>query len=406
MSTIPLRRAASVLNGGTPTSDSANWNGGVPWATPIDLARIDGKSIADTDRTLTEAGVRTGSTMLPRDSVLVSSRAPIGYTALNTVSMAFNQGCKGIVPRQGLSPRFLQYVLIAGTSNLRAAGNGSTFPEVSTDALSSLEIPDVPPNNQWRIADFLDDRVGRIDQIVSARLSQIDLMLEADRAVVDKHLGSNHGERMTRLGRIANVQTGLTVDAGRVADGTEVTRPYLRVANVQADRVDLSELKELTVPIQVAARSTLRVGDVLMTEGGDLDKLGRGTIWNGEVDPCLHQNHVFAVRTNPLSLAPEFLALYTRTSDARRHFESTGSRSTNLASTSSAKVLDLRVPFRSLGEQQEAVRAYQEESSRVAAGARAIAEQIELLREYKQSLITAAVTGELDVTTAGSRIPG
>ena len=82
-----------------------------------------------------------------------------------------------------------------------------------------------------------------------------------------------------------------------------------------------------------------------MTEAGDIDKLGRGTLWEGQLSHCLHQNHVFAVRTNQSRLIPSFLAHFTRTSRARVYFEMTGIQSTNLASTSSSKFLALQVPF-------------------------------------------------------------
>jgi type I restriction enzyme S subunit len=141
----------------------------------------------------------------------------------------------------------------------------------------------------------------------------------------------------------------------------------------------------------------LRLGDVLMTEGGDLDKLGRGTVWNAEIENCLHQNHVFAVRPDQSKLMPEYLALITRTSYARAYFESTGTKTTNLASTSSSKIRDFRVPLISLTDQACIVRetnAWLEEIAKVQAG---LTQQRILLAERRQALITAAVTGGITV---------
>lgn len=89
-----------------------------------------------------------------------------------------------------------------------------------------------------------------------------------------------------------------------------------------------------------------------MTEGGDLDKLGRGTVWRGELDGCLHQNHVFALRVNPERLDARYLAWVTQSAYGRRYFESTGVKTTNLASTNSSKILDFRIPLPELGEQR------------------------------------------------------
>jgi len=163
------------------------------------------------------------------------------------------------------------------------------------------------------------------------------------------------GESQTpfvRLGYLATIQSGITVDASRDRGSDDVTLPYLRVANVQDGRLDLETISEIRAPRSVACSATLKRGDVLMTEGGDLDKLGRGTVWNGEIANCLHQNHVFAVRPDQRKLTPEYLALITQSSYARAYFESTGTKTTNLASTSSSKIRDFRIPLIDLDEQR------------------------------------------------------
>jgi type I restriction enzyme S subunit len=102
-----------------------------------------------------------------------------------------------------------------------------------------------------------------------------------------------------------------------------------------------------------------------MTEGGDLDKLGRGTVWNNEIADCLHQNHVFAVRPNQSKLMPEYLALLTQTAYARAYFESTGTKTTNLASTSSSKIRDFKIPLVDLGEQLRIVNFINVETAQI-----------------------------------------
>ncbi|MEU8777185.1 restriction endonuclease subunit S [Streptomyces sp. NPDC048606] len=158
--------------------------------------------------------------------------------------------------------------------------------------------------------------------------------------------------QLVRLGYVARLQNGLTVDAKRDITGDVVTRPYLRVANVQAGSLNLESVTEITVPRSVARRSKLRPGDVLMTEGGDLDKLGRGTVWQGELDGCLHQNHIFAIRPDPQRLNGKFLAYLTQSLYGRSYFESTGTRTTNLASTNSSKIQSFPLPLPPLEEQR------------------------------------------------------
>src|SRR5690606_16763834 len=151
-------------------------------------------------------------------------------------------------------------------------------------------------------------------------------------------------------------------------------------------------ISEITVPRSVADRSTLRPGDVLMTEGGDLDKLGRGTVWRGEIPDCLHQNHVFAIRPNPEKLDADYLSLLTRSVHGRCYFESTGVRTTNLASTSSSKILGFPIPLPSVERQRSMVEEIRKKSEGIQRAISIIDKQLELLRERRQALITAAVT--------------
>lgn len=132
------------------------------------------------------------------------------------------------------------------------------------------------------------------------------------------------GWALVNLKRISEMQTGLTL--GKAYDGPLIERPLLlRAVNVQDGHLKLDDVTTIEVPDEVARRVMLWAGDVLMTEGGDLDKLGRGTIWTGEIADCLHpQNHVFAIRCFTHKLAPEFLAYLTASRYRRDYFEATG----------------------------------------------------------------------------------
>jgi type I restriction enzyme S subunit len=155
--------------------------------------------------------------------------------------------------------------------------------------------------------------------------------------------------RVKSLEEVAEVQTGLAKGKTDLKD--PVTMPYLRVANVQDGFLDLSEIKSIQVGRGELDRYRLRRNDVLLTEGGDLDKLGRGFIWHGQIEPCLHQNHVFVVRTRSEVLRPEFLALLTASAYGRRYFLGCAKRTTNLASVNSTQLKQFPVLLPSVGEQ-------------------------------------------------------
>lgn len=181
---IPIRRLFRIVNGGTPTSDTRNWDGDVAWATPIDLSQTNGKRIESTMRTLSRQGLLSGSRSVPAGSLILSTRAPIGYVSETTTDMAFNQGCRGLVPVIDLDIRYFRYQMIASTQHLDALGNGSTFTELSGDSLASFKIFAPPLPEQRAIADRLDAETARIDTLVSKLQRQLELLTERRQAVI------------------------------------------------------------------------------------------------------------------------------------------------------------------------------------------------------------------------------
>ena len=302
-------------------------------------------------------------------------------------------------PQSRIDPRWLGYLAMATPFVEWAVttSEGTKMPRTSWEKVGQYR-PWLPSRSTQRaIADYLDIETGRIDALISKKRRMIELIDEYDQRLLDDYFQQISTVGLTRLGYLAEVRSGVTLSGTRTTTPGDVTLPYLRVANVQHDRLDLTEVKTVIVDQATAQRTALRSGDVLMTEGGDIDKLGRGTVWRGGIDPCLHQNHVFAVRARTQDLFPDFLALVTRTSYARQYFEMTGVRSTNLASTNSSKVASFKIPYPDPNAQVELVNSYRERWRGLQRARTATARQIELLHERRQALITGAVTGELPV---------
>ena len=151
------------------------------------------------------------------------------------------------------------------------------------------------------------------------------------------------------LDKVADVQTGLALNKVTLKD--PVRLPYLRVANVQEGYLDLSEIKYVDVERHQVKRYSLQPDDVLMTEGGDFDKLGRGDLWRYEIPHCLHQNHVFAVRANRSLILPEFLNAQANSPHGKEYFFSCAKSSTTLASINAKQLRKFPVLLPSLAEQ-------------------------------------------------------
>src|SRR5699024_2695116 len=179
----------------------------------------------------------------------------------------------------------------------------STIENLSASRIGSLSVPLPPLARQRAIADFLASETAEIDASIADQFALIELAEERRQSTIDSYLYAS-GSRQTPLNHLGRLRTGITL--GTQHDEQTHEYPYLRVANVQSDRVDLTDIATVNVPPHVADANRLVTGDVLMTEGGDRVKLGRGALWHGEVKNMLHQNHIFTFRCNE-NLLPEYL---------------------------------------------------------------------------------------------------
>jgi type I restriction enzyme S subunit len=146
------------------------------------------------------------------------------------------------------------------------------------------------------------------------------------------------------------------VTKGRKLDGKKlITVPYLRVANVQDGYLDLNEIKTIEVLPSDLEKYRLLEGDILYTEGGDKDKLGRGTIWNNEIQNCIHQNHIFRARLYLKTMSQKFVGYYSQTKSAKDYFFSKAKQTTNLASINLTVLSNLPFPICSIDEQNQVI---------------------------------------------------
>ncbi|EZQ18201.1 type I restriction-modification methylase S subunit [Halopseudomonas bauzanensis] len=262
----------------------------------------------------------------------------------------------------------------------------------------------------------LDRETARINALIEKKNRFIELLREKRQALithaVTKGLDSNVKMKdsgvewlgqvlehwnVKRLKLIATVQTGIAKGKDNAGKDT-IEVPYLRVANVQDGYLDLREVATIEVSTADLPRYLLQPGDVLMNEGGDFDKLGRGHVWQGEVEPCIHQNHVFAVR--PHGVSSEWLSSFASSAAAQFYFMGRSKQSTNLASISSSNLMELVVPLPREEEQHLILAELDRQVTKVKALVTMTEHSIALLKERRSALITAAVTGQIDLREA------
>jgi type I restriction enzyme S subunit len=253
-------------------------------------------------------------------------------------------------------------------------------------------VPLPPFAEQNRIVAAMEEQFSRLDS-ATAILVSAGKWLERLRSATFATAFRKDRWPRTTLGDIADVVGGVTKDSKRQDDPGNVEVPYLRVANVQRGYLDLREITTIRVPAEKASRLRLQRGDILFNEGGDRDKLGRGWVWEGQIDPCIHQNHVFRARLRTAEFEPKFVSMYGNDSSA--WFERMGKQTTNLASISMRTLKMLPIPAPPVDEQRKIVADIELQRSLANALESAIGQALARGEQLRRAILERAFTGKL-----------
>jgi len=344
----PLGELSTTASGGTPSRKRKDYYGGtIPW---VKSGELNDDYIFDTEEHITEEGLKNSSAKLfPSGTVLIALYgATVGKTSILSREASTNQAVCGITPGPDLDADYLRYHLVSLRRELLSHRYGGAQPNISQQIVRNQKVayPTLP--EQKKIAHILSTVQRAIE--AQERISQTTTELK--KALMHKLFTEglrNEPQKQTEIGTIpeswevvplrecAFVQTGIT--KGRKVDPEDaIELPYLRVANVQDGYLDLSEMKNITIRKKERERFALQEGDVVLTEGGDYDKLGRGFIWHGQIVNCVHQNHIFAIRPNMNLLSSEFFAYQSQSPYGKRYFLSVAHKTTNLACINTTKL--------------------------------------------------------------------
>jgi type I restriction enzyme, S subunit len=341
-----------------------------------------------------------------------------------TLGAYFWDGPEGVLNQHifkvesNIDKRFHKYLIESKVAEMMGQTHGSGMVHITKSKFDSIPVAVPPLDEQRRIVAILEDHLSRLDaasqalernrqRLTAYRLNSIRRLLlghETSETVRVELAGEGvddsvvvplpSGWQWRRLGDIAQVVGGVTKDAKKQSGPDLVEVPYLRVANVQRGRLDLSEVTTIRVPEAKADALRLRQGDVLLNEGGDRDKLGRGWVWEGQVEHCIHQNHVFRARVLRDSIDPVLLSWASNTIGGR-WCELNGKQSVNLASISLNRIRLMPVPVPPRERQEsirQAVESVDVESRRLIDSLGSALAKAAILRI---ALLKAAFSGEL-----------
>ncbi|MGH2498469.1 MAG: restriction endonuclease subunit S [Ktedonobacteraceae bacterium] len=401
-----LKEHVNLINGYPFESELFSMANGIPLIRIRDL-------IVGTTQTF-YSGSKINDTIVYDGDVLIGMDGDFNVCWWQGGKALLNQRLCCIRSKKAVNIRYMYYLLRLPLKMINDLTWFTTVKHLSSSQITAIFFGYPSLSEQHAITTFLDQETSKINALIAKKERLIKLLQEKRAALIShavtkgldpavkmkdsgvEWLGEipEHWE-VRRLKFMADVLNGVT--KGRdLGQRDTVELPYLRVANVQDGYLDLSDIATIPVGLDEIERFSLHAGDVLMNEGGDFDKLARGYVWNGEISPCLHQNHVFAVRPHA-GIDPYWLSMITLTSYAKHYFILKSKQSTNLASISATNLKELPVVMPPSTERIEILSYIKDETAKIDALIAKIGEAIEKLKEYSAALISAAVTGKIDV---------
>ena len=307
--TKTLGDVCDVMNGGTPkTGVPEYWDGNHRWITPAEMGKRLSPYVSDTERKITDLGLRDSSArMLPPNSVILSSRAPIGHLVINTEPMGTNQGCKGLIPRSQIEHKFLYFYLSSIVDLLNSLGTGATFKELSGGKLKEVTVPVPPLAEQQRIVGLLDEA---FEGLATAK-ANAEKNLQNARALFESHLQAvftQRGSGWVETNKPLSELCELIVDCEhKTAPIQEEGFPSIRTPNIGKGKLLLDGVNRVSEETYKAwtRRAEPLAGDLILAREAPA---GNVAVIPENTRVCLGQRTVL-IRPKADIFDPSFLAL-------------------------------------------------------------------------------------------------
>lgn len=393
-----LENLCEINIGRTPSrSEPSYWGKGEPW---VSISDLKSRNVSATKEQITAKAIREcNCRLVPKRTLLLSFKLSIGKLAFAGTDLYTNEAIAAlpIKNRNLIDANYLYYALkFVPLSSGNNAAKGETLNKKS---LADVRVP-VPDSlqTQRQIAHLL----SRAEELIAARQRSLALLDEFLKSTFLELFGdpvkNEKGWQKEPLGNLADIVSGVTKNTRQTIEHP-VEVPYMRVANVQDGKLDLSEIKTIEVSQREVDKYQLQQGDILLTEGGDPDKLGRGAVWSNEIKHCIHQNHIFRVRVFN-TIEPHYLCNLIGSRYGKNYFLKAAKQTTGIASINLNQLKNfpayipdpvVQATFGRIVNHIETLKTRQRES-------------LAQLQNLYQSLLQRAFSGQLDVS--GVRLPG
>lgn len=394
-------------SGGTPSRKNAEYyNGTIPW---VKTGELNDDYIWETEEHISEQAIADSSAkVFPINTIIIAMYgATIGKVGILGLEATTNQACACGVSSAALLYKYLFYYARSQKEAFIGMGKGGAQPNISQEIIKEHPIPLPPLTEQQRIVDRIESLFAKLDEAKEKAQVVVDGFEDRKAAILHKAFTGeltekwryNNGVTLEswnteNLEESFDVSGGIQKQPSRMPDKNPV--PYITVANVYRNRIDLTDLRYFEVFPGELEKLQLKYGDILIVEGnGSGSEIGRCAMWRNELPVCIHQNHIIRVRRKNESVLPEYVLYYLNSSTGRQIMKSRAKTTAGLYNLSTGKIKTIPIPYASLGEQKEIVRMLGyllEKEQQVKDKAETTIEEID---NMKKSILARAFRGEL-----------
>ena len=395
-----VKNSSKIFNGATPKSGTTEyWDGDISWIGPADMGKISSRYISGGARNITYSGYDScGTTIIPEGSVILSSRAPIGKVAIAGKELCTNQGCKSLIVNKYFSNIFIFYILTSNTVQLNLLGRGTTFLELSAEELSSFNIPIPSLEEQQAIANYLDSATAKIDILIEKQTKLIALLKEKRQAVIStavtRGLENQHGDwNKYRLDWVSSIVRG---NIGFKKDELLDNGEYVALQYGKTYKVDEVNKKfEFYINKEFYKFSQLvHCGDtILISTSETVEDLGHSCFYNRD-DLGLIGGEQILLKPDTKLLCDKYLYYSSKVFCSGLKKYASGLKVFRF-NTDDLKKIFISIP--SLENQQDIANYIDDKTSKIDILIEKSTKSIVLLKERRVALISAAVTGKINV---------
>ena len=409
---VRLGEVTKVVGGGTPSTSKKEYydQGNISWLSPVDLSNYNGIYISRGNKMITLEGLNNSSAkLLPKDTVCLTSRAPIGYVAIAEKELCTNQGFKSFLPSPTYLAKFLYWYLKGNKELLESKASGTTFLELSASKAATIEFPLPPLSEQQRIVERIEEFFAKLDE-AKERLQEVADSFAVRKAAI---LHKAFTGELTKQWRCENgvsdesweekkfdyciekMQNGLSKRKGDEGNNIGV----LRLANLGEDDLVLDDLRYILLTEKEEKNYLLSKDDVIMIRvNSSKDNVARQIVINTD-EKLAFCDHIIRIKYNP-NIVARYVMYFSKTNAYRKYVEDNMVSSAGQNTISRKGLASLVIPLPSIEEQHEIVRLIDDLLARERKAQQAAEQALASIDLMKKSILARAFRGELGANKA------